>query len=264
VVAVLDRPPDERVEAPGETARGASPARVRSVRQRARHDQRERSVHDALDALATHQAHTRLAGQRQLSTTPMGPGVGALVVVLIAVVAIVGAAAWAARPAPRPCEPIRFVLEGSPPSYVGSELIAATREISRRSGLVFEASDAASATLRIRWTHHLSAASSVPLSDGATRHLAFGGGAWAYEGGRRTLATALIEVDSSPSWTHGLDRHDSLAAVFAHELGHVVGLAHSQDEASFMHPLARSGTPEWTAEDRAGLERAGHEAGCRT
>jgi hypothetical protein len=103
-----------------------------------------------------------------------------------------------------------------------------------------------------------------PVVAGDTaRALGYGESRWENrKGGGRRLAAGLVEVDATAKWPFGIDRRDGLAAVFAHELGHVAGLAHNADPASFMYPVTSRQAPRWTATDRQQLVLAGQQAGC--
>ena len=88
-------------------------------------------------------------------------------------------------------------------------------------------------------------------------HLACG----AADGGPRT---------SSPGWTNSVSTHtwatDNTAMnlsqlLFMHELGHLVGLAHSSDPRSFMYPYLGGDQQGITASDRLHLAYLG-KGGC--
>ena len=169
-------------------------------------------------------------------------------------------------PATPSCEPITYAFQGSPPDRAVAEFRLATREIRRRSGLLFVEDDPNAAKLLVRWSDRAvaDAASSPVASDhGRTALLGVARGHWRSMGGGRQLVAAAIEVDGRISWPLGLERGDGIAAVFVHELGHVVGLAHSPDPTSFMHRILDAQAPRWTAHDLEQLERAGEASGCR-
>lgn len=178
-----------------------------------------------------------------------------------------GAFALGAEPG---CAPITFEVQGSPPPVVLAELDVAMQEIQERTGFVFEAApasvEAERPKLSILWmvdgtprpTSDL-----IPADDGARRRLGFGAARWRYSPDRRELLEAVVEVNGSVSWGQGLGSADALAAAFVHELGHVVGLQHNADRASFMYPQARAEAPTWTAEDASQLAWFGEQSGCQ-
>lgn len=57
------------------------------------------------------------------------------------------------------------------------------------------------------------------------------------------------------------DRATSWGAVLLHELGHLVGLGHTEDPGELMHGSVVSGPVEFGPGDRAGLRAVGSEAG---
>lgn len=172
-----------------------------------------------------------------------------------------------AAPAPAPtCSPITFVVEGSPPPFVATELGVALQEMHTRTGLVFApAVGEAEPKLRIFWAVGETPRPSSPLIEGEHRtagRLGFGAAHWRTTPVERELVEAAVEVNGNVTWRHGLEAADGLAAVFVHELGHVVGLPHNPDPDSFMHPQATDRKPGWTAADLDLLDRYGQEAGC--
>lgn len=45
-----------------------------------------------------------------------------------------------------------------------------------------------------------------------------------------------LHLDSSEEWTEGVDKGTNLRVVTAHEMGHIIGLLHSEIEAALMYP----------------------------
>jgi hypothetical protein len=167
------------------------------------------------------------------------------------------------------CRPITFEVLGSPPPLAGAELEVAMQEIHERTGFVFEPASASGGaerpTLSIVWTGDETPrppSDLVVADDGARRRLGFGAGRWRYLPDRRELVEAVVEINGDVAWGQGLGSADGLAAVFVHELGHVIGLQHNADPASFMYRQARHQPPTWTAEDASQLAWFGRQSGC--
>ena len=98
---------------------------------------------------------------------------------------------------------------------------------------------------------------------------ALGTGRWFSRGGRsgEWLVAGLVHIDAVAS--AGLPRQWR-AAMYMHELGHVIGLSHVSDQRQIMYPTivqpsgptAAAAMPEWGAGDLRGLELLGSTAGC--
>lgn len=177
--------------------------------------------------------------------------------------------AWADR-ASTACEPITFAVAGSPPAFVGAELELAMQEIHARTGLVFERESESGAARRpkllVSWSVGETSrpVSALIVADRSTTgRLGYGAGRWREAEGDRELLEAAVEINGNRSWRRGLEASDALAAVFVHELGHVVGLSHNPDPASFMHHQAGGEARSWTEADAAQLAQLGRQAGCR-
>jgi hypothetical protein len=86
--------------------------------------------------------------------------------------------------------------------------------------------------------------------------------------GYREYVTGLVVIDADPAgfadFPPGFDEPGSQGVVLLHEFGHLMGLAHVQDDKELMtaggdgEPTAR----DWGPGDRAGLARLGLDAGC--
>ena len=223
----------------------------------------ETNVRDALESLSTFPSMGRAEGSKPTPQRIFGPGLPARSAALLLVAAVVVASVRAILPG---CEPISYTMEGSPPDHVHAEFRLAIREIHQRSGLLFEEGPRGASKLRIKWSDALGTAVTSPatISDADPAELlGLGTGRWRQVFGGRTLFHGDIEVDATADWPLGLDRGDTLAAIFVHELGHVIGLPHSAEASSFMHEVATSERPRWTADDLERLAKAGRDSGCR-
>lgn len=174
-----------------------------------------------------------------------------------------------AREGTRDCAPITFEVVGSPPPFVRTELELAMEEIHERSGFVFEEETEPVAgerpQLSIFWAVGETPSprpDMVVPHDREQQRLGFGMARWRHLPNRRELLEGVVEVDGSLAWGQGLGSADALAATFVHELGHVIGLQHSADAASFMYPRARKQTPTWSTEDASQLKWFGRQSGC--
>lgn len=128
------------------------------------------------------------------------------------------------------------------------------------------------AELVIAWVNqkYSSTRSSLLLRSG-TSYTAATGGWWSWQWGSTGTSAALVRgyvvVNSAANsnLVPGFGRGVTRGGLLMHELGHVVGLNHSQQSSQMMYPvlLARS-EAAYASGDLAGLTRVGRKAGCIT
>jgi len=95
-----------------------------------------------------------------------------------------------------------------------------------------------------------------------------GGSTWvAYSGGPKVFVTGevVIDADRTATMDSGFGPGASVGGLLLHELGHVMGLGHTQDPNQVMYPaLLRVASAQYGAGDLAGLGHLGRTAGCLT
>lgn len=90
-----------------------------------------------------------------------------------------------------------------------------------------------------------------------------GGASGVSSGGVIRLTRGFVVLDATRSVAAGFGGGQTEGALLMHELGHMVGLDHSGDQAQVMYPTVTSRTPgDWGAADRNGLARVGSANGC--
>lgn len=204
------------------------------------------------------------------SPTPARERRLAIAAVLVATVAL-GTVAVVGAATPTGCKPVTFAFAEPPSAQVRSELALAVDEIEDRTGLTFVERTTGPVVLEISWSDGGVAprvpSSALPptahsASDG-TLFLGYGAGLWRVVGDGRSLTAATIAFDASVEYPSGLDVGDSLASLFVHELGHVLGLAHSSDPASFMRPTLSPEARQFVPHEQTLLAEIGRAAGCQ-
>ncbi len=80
--------------------------------------------------------------------------------------------------------------------------------------------------------------------------------------GRFVYVTGMVTFNAEARLLNGFELGDSWGDVALHELGHLVGLAHVEDDTQVMYPDVTAGEARLGAGDLAGLRRLGRAGGC--
>jgi hypothetical protein len=171
-----------------------------------------------------------------------------------------------------PCRPIHVVhnLDGAP-AGAESLLADALDDIGRATGLQFDVegdTDEAPGVAREafqpdrygdRWAPVLVAwsdAAEVPDLAGDT--VGVGGSAWVEVDAARVYVTGAVVLDAPDLVdVDAADGRDGVTAVIRHELAHVVGLDHVDDEEELMHPVGHPDVVSFGPGDLTGLAELG-------
>jgi hypothetical protein len=177
-----------------------------------------------------------------------------------------------------PCGPVAYVVNpaGAPPSGVADVQEAFRRaELATGIRFVYEGEvaevpvkDRAAYQPEVygeRWVPILVGWTAMPLQ--ARVHGSVVG--WAAHaplisgGSQDVVTTGTIALDSGAVSVHpGFGAGRRWGNVVLHELGHLLGLDHSEAAGEVMHATVDHGAGAWGAGDRAGLAYLGRGAGC--
>ncbi len=177
-----------------------------------------------------------------------------------------------------PCAPIRYVInpEGAPSDAlddldaaidifedamgVGFEFEGYTDEVPSRDRAVYQPErygEGRWAPVLITW---VPADELLQPDDQAVG--AAGSNYVVNELGRLVYVSGMITFNSDARLLPGFELGDSWGDVVLHELGHLVGLAHVEEDNQVMYPDVTVGEARLGAGDLRGLERLGRAGGC--
>lgn len=207
-----------------------------------------------------------MAAERDISVRHDGrAGIQVVSALAMALAVAAGGFIVSSRSSRPTCEPITYTFEGSPPVHAVSQFELASAEIRQRSGLAFEPGRPNTSKLQIVWSHQglrVGALPSITSEGQPMRLVGFGTGQWRDVKGGRKLLAATIEIDATAEWAAGTNELDMLTSAFVHELGHVIGLAHSADPTSYMYERISGDPRSWTDFDLEQLAYFGNQVGC--
>lgn len=157
------------------------------------------------------------------------------------------------------CEPVRVVLDGrTGPPDTEALVTDALAEMSELTGLTFDLQGTATRSPTAEWQPEREGDDWEPVLIAWTDDeevpelsgnvLGLGGSAWSDEDGERRYITGQVLLDGPQLTSLGPEQ---TRATLLHELGHLVGLDHVEDDDALMQPAA--GPVEWGSGDLAGL-----------
>ena len=163
---------------------------------------------------------------------------------------------------PAACAAVSYTWRGAAPRLLSQEFAVAAAEIERRTGVRFVPSTTHDAALVIEWSAQSLETRGAGLEPKAARRIGSAVGHWRRDGGALTLGAGLVILDGTWPWKEGIEKGDGLAAGLVHELGHVLGLDHSDDPASYMYAKSSPDARRWTDGDLAALAEVSRRTGC--
>ncbi|MEO7837208.1 MAG: matrixin family metalloprotease, partial [Acidimicrobiales bacterium] len=169
-----------------------------------------------------------------------------------------------------PCAPVRYSINSTrAPAGGVADVQEAIRRVGQATGISFTY-DGSTAEVPNNGSNGYSGAGTViawatpdetnMLTAGAA---GMGGAAGVSSNGAIRITRGFVVLDASRTVPAGFGGGASQGALLMHELGHMVGLGHSTDQAQIMYPTVTPRTPrDWGAGDRIGLLRVGAPNGC--
>jgi hypothetical protein len=178
-----------------------------------------------------------------------------------------------------PCQTLHYVVNLSEaPAHALSDVQAAIGRVSAATGVSFAYDGTTSelpSTNRAAFQPSTYGSRWVPIllaweQPGQTDFLstgAVGDGGSTYVSttspGQSAYVTGQAAFDASRALPDGFDDSVAWGPILLHEIGHIMGIAHVNDQSQLMYPTIHSGGPRAYAEgDRAGLRVAGAASGC--
>lgn len=189
-------------------------------------------------------------GGRRESGQPWGAYVSLTIAVALV---IFGASVQPGLGATPRCRPIVLAVGGLDASVL-ADLHEAAARVTAASGIPFVTVEGAAGDggIGINVATNLPAAAPGRKTVGYTSVVTKG----------QRFAGGKISVDVSLATGPGFGRRSDVGVVLMHELGHVLGLTHTNDPRDLMHTTVVDAPAEWSDNDRARLADAGESRGC--